>query len=114
MVVGNPLSASVTAARQIVSELSGNRLELEARLALGQPWKVAARPYVRSAVRTALTAQIESTKTVGLIAPPGAMTGLLLAGVDTVAPGLVQVVVWYVILGGAATAPAIVGVGGPG
>src|SRR3546814_2159980 len=47
MVVGNSLSASVTAARQIVSELSGNRLELEARLALGQPWKVAARPYVR-------------------------------------------------------------------
>src|SRR3546814_12573600 len=75
MIVGNSLSASVTAARQIVNELSGNRLELEARLALGQPWKVAARPYVRSAVRTALTAQIESTQTVGHIALPTAMTG---------------------------------------
>src|SRR3546814_16473964 len=51
-------------------------------------------------------------KTVGLIALPGAMTGLILAGVDPVDAVLVQVVVMYLILGGAATATAIVGVGG--
>jgi putative ABC transport system permease protein len=62
-------------------------------------------------VRTALTSQIESTKTVGLIALPGAMTGLILAGVDPVDAVLVQVVVMYLILGAAATATALVGVG---
>jgi len=111
MVVGNSLAATVSAARRMVAELAGNRTEVEARLALGQPWQVASRPYVRAAVRTALTAQIESTKTVGLIALPGAMTGLILAGVDPVDAVLVQIVVMYLILGSAATATAIVGVG---
>lgn len=111
MVVGNSLAATVSAARRVVAELSGNRVEVEARLALGQPWQQASRPYVRSAVRTALTSQIESTKTVGLIALPGAMTGLILAGVDPVDAVLVQIVVMYLILGAAATATAIVGVG---
>jgi putative ABC transport system permease protein len=111
MVVGNSLSATVTAARRVVEELAGHRLEVEARLALGQPYRVAARPYVRTAIRTALTGQIESTKTVGLIALPGAMTGLILAGVDPVDAVLVQVVVMYLILGAAATATALVGLG---
>ena len=75
MVVGNSLAATVSAARRVVAELADHRLEVEARLALGQPSSEAGRPYVRAAVRTALTTQIESTKTVGLIALPGAMTG---------------------------------------
>jgi putative ABC transport system permease protein len=111
MVVGNSLATTVTAARRVVAELAGNRMEIEARLALGQPWPEASRPYVRSAVRTALTSQIESTKTVGLIALPGAMTGLILAGVDPVDAVLVQIVVMYLILGAAATTTAIVGRG---
>ncbi len=111
MVVGNSLAATVTASRRVVAELAGNRIEVEARLALGQPWPEASRPYVRAAVRTALTAQIESTKTVGLIALPGAMTGLILAGVEPVDAVLVQVVVMYLILGAAATSTAIVGAG---
>jgi len=111
MVLGNSLGATVTASRRVVDELSDNRIEVEARLALGQPWKDAARPYVRSAVRTALTVQIESVKTLGLIALPGAMTGLILAGVDPIDAVLVQMCVMYVILGSAATATAVVGVG---
>lgn len=83
IVVGNSLSATVSAARRVVAELAGSRMAVEARLALGQRWQVASRPYARAAVRTALTTQIESTKTVGLIALPGAMTGLILAGPHT-------------------------------
>jgi len=111
MVVGNSMASTVTATRRVVAELADHRLEVEARLALGQPGNVAGRPYVRAAVRTALTTQIESTKTVGLIALPGAMTGLILAGVDPMDAVLVQVVVMYLILGAAATATAVVGVG---
>jgi putative ABC transport system permease protein len=111
MVVGNSMAATVSASRRVVAELAGHRLEVEARLALGQPSVDAGRPYVRAAVRTALTTQIESTKTVGLIALPGAMTGLILAGVDPVDAVLVQIVVMYLILGAAATATAVVGLG---
>ena len=111
MVIGNSLGATVSAARRTAIELTEHRLEVEARLALGQPWQDASRPYVRAALRTALTGQIESTKVVGLIALPGAMTGLILAGVEPVDAVLLQVVVMYLILGGSAVATAVVGVG---
>jgi ABC-type iron transport system FetAB permease component len=37
-------------------------------------------PYVRAALRAALTPQIETTKATGLVFLLGAMTGLILAG----------------------------------
>lgn len=111
MMIGNSISGTVSAARRVIAELSNHRPEVEARLALGQPWSEASRPYVRSALRTALTSQIESTKAVGLVLLPGTMTGLILAGADPVDAVLVQAAVMFLILGCAATNAAIVGIG---
>lgn len=111
MMIGNSISGTVAASRRVIAELTDNRAEVEARLALGQPWSEASRPYVRSALRTALTGQIESTKAVGLVFLPGAMTGLILAGVDPVAAVLVQAAVMFLILGAVATNAAVVGIG---
>jgi putative ABC transport system permease protein len=82
MMVGNSMTATVLAARRLVDELRDKRDEVEARLALGQPARDAARPYVRAALRAALSPQIETTKATGLVFLPGAMTGLILAGVS--------------------------------
>ena len=90
MMIGNSMKDAVVAARRVVGELADKRDEVEARLALGQPWQTASRPYLRSALRTAMTSQIETTKSVGLVFLPGAMTGLILAGVDPVDAVLVQ------------------------
>lgn len=111
MMIGNSMKDAVVAARRIVGELADKRDEVEARLALGQPWPVASRPYLRSALRTALTSQIETTKSVGLVFLPGAMTGLILAGVDPVDAVLVQLALMYLILGSVATVIVVVGVG---
>lgn len=111
MMIGNSISGTVSAARRVIAELGGHRAEVEARLALGQPWADASRPYVRTALRTALTSQIESTKAVGLVFLPGAMTGLILAGVDPVDAVLVQAAVMFLILGCVATNAAVVGIG---
>jgi putative ABC transport system permease protein len=111
MMIGNSISGTVAAARRVIAEITDHRAEVEARLALGQPWTDASRPYVRAALRTALTAQIESTKAVGLVFLPGAMTGLILAGVDPVDAVLVQAAVMFLILGCVATNAAVVGVG---
>lgn len=111
MMVGNAMASTVVAARRIVGELSEQRPEVEARLALGQPWPEAARPYVRRAMRTAMTTQIESTKAVGLVFLPGAMTGLILAGVDARDAVAVQLAIMYLILGSVATAVLIIGLG---
>lgn len=111
MMVGNSMNATVLVARRIVEELRDKRPEVEARLALGQPSREAARPYVRAALRTALTPQIETTRAVGLVFLPGAMTGLILAGVEPVDAVLVQVVVMYLVLGAVATTTVTVAVG---
>ncbi len=111
MMIGNSMSSTVVAARRIVGELSDKRSEVEARLALGQPWPQAARPYVRTALRTALIPQIESTKAVGLVFLPGAMTGLILAGVDPLAAVKVQAAIMYLILGSVATTVSVIGLG---
>lgn len=111
LVVGNSMNATVIAARRIVEEVRERRLEIEARLALGQTARRAARPYVRRALRTALTPQIETTKAVGIVFLPGAMTGLILAGVDPVDAVMVQAVVMYVVLGATATSTSVLSLG---
>ena len=111
MMIGNSMVAAVVVARRLVEELRDKRLEVEARLALGQASLEAARPYLRSAVRTALIPRIENTKAVGLISLPGAMTGLILAGVDPVDAVRVQASVMYLLLGATATTTAVVAFG---
>jgi putative ABC transport system permease protein len=111
MMIGNSLSGTVLAARRVTDELTEKRAEVEARLALGHSSRQAGQPYVRSAMRTALTPQIESTKAVGLVFLPGAMTGLILAGVDPVDAVLVQATIMYLILGAVATTSVVVGLG---
>lgn len=111
MMVGNAMNATVLAARRVVGELRDKRPEVEVRLALGQSSREAARPYLSTALRTALIPQIEKTKAVGLVFLPGAMTGLILAGVDPIDAVLVQAVVMFLVLGAVATTATVIGVG---
>ncbi len=111
MMVGNSMNATVVVARRVVEELRDKRDEVEARLALGQSSRRAALPYVRSAIRIALSPQVETTKGVGLVFLPGAMTGLILAGVDPVDAVKVQGAIMFLILGSVATTTSVVGFG---
>ena len=73
-----------------------------AALALGLSRRQLVRFVAPRAARSALIPQVERTKVVGLIALPGAMTGLLLAGVDPVDAVIIQILVMYLVLGTAA------------
>ena len=111
MMIGNSMTATVVVARRVLEELRDKCDEVEARLALGIAGPDAARPYVRAALRTAMIPQVETTKAVGLVFLPGAMTGLILAGVDPVAAVKIQIAVMYLVLGATATTTAVVGLG---
>jgi putative ABC transport system permease protein len=111
MMIGNAMKDAVVAGRRIVEEMADKRPEVEARLALGQPWPEASRPHVRAAMRTALISQIETTKAVGLVFLPGAMTGLILAGVDPLDAVRVQAAIMFLILGAVATNVIVIGRG---
>ena len=111
MVIGNSLASTVLVGRRIVGELADHRDEVEARLALGMTSAQAAHPFLRSAARTALVPQIETTKAVGVVFLPGAMVGLILAGADPVEAVRVQVAVMYLVLGSVATTTTVVAIG---
>jgi putative ABC transport system permease protein len=111
MTIGNSMTATVVVARRVLEGLRDKRDEVEARLALGIAAPDAARTYVRAALRTALIPQIETTKAVGLVFLPGAMTGLILAGTSPLAAVKIQAAVMYLVLGATATTTAVVGLG---
>ena len=97
------LAAGLTL-RRLREDAEQARPTIEARLCLGLSAHEAFLPHQRSALRTALLPAIDSTKVVGLISLPGAMTGLILAGVDSLIAIRYQIVVMYMLL--AATALA--------
>ncbi len=100
--IGNAVPSAVLAVNQSVG-LSRDRVgEIDALLSLGFTRRQVMRFMGPRAARNALIPQVERTKVVGLIALPGAMTGLLLAGVDPVHAVVVQLLVMYLVLGSAA------------
>ena len=100
--IGNAVPAAVLAVDQSVGLCRDRVGEIEAALALGLSRRQLVRFVAPRAARSALIPQVERTKLVGLIALPGAMTGLLLAGVDPVDAVIIQILVMYLVLGTAA------------
>jgi len=111
LVIGNSLAATVLVSRQLLIAATEQREVIEGRLALGLSATEAFRPHLRQALRTALVPQIESTKAVGIVFLPGAMVGLILAGVDPADAVKVQVSVMYLVLGSVATTTAVMSLG---
>ena len=76
--------------------------QMEAALALGANGRQAANPYLRTALHSGMTPIVDSTKTVGLIQLPGAMTGMILAGASPLEAVQLQIIVMYMLIGAAA------------
>ncbi len=108
--IGNAMPATVVAADQVRTQMGKERVQVEGLLALGFNARQASRYVVREASRISLLPQIERTKVVGLVALPGAMTGLLLAGVDPIDAVVIQLVVMYLVLGSVAVSATVVAV----
>jgi putative ABC transport system permease protein len=104
MVVSGAMAAAAVTLTRLREEAAAARPAIEARLSLGLPATQAFAPHLHAALRTALIPAIDSTKTVGLISLPGAMTGLILAGVSPLTAIRYQIVVMYMLLAAAALA----------
>jgi uncharacterized protein (TIGR00245 family) len=107
MIVSSAMLAAGGALRRLNDDVRQSRPAIEARLSLGQSGRQAILPYQRSALRTALIPAIDSTKVVGLISLPGAMTGLILAGISPLTAIRYQIVVMYMQLASTAMAALI-------
>ncbi len=100
--IGNAVPSAALGVNQSISLCRDHLGELEAVLSLGFDRRQVITFLAPRAARSSLLPQVERTKVVGLIALPGAMTGLLLAGVDPFDAVVVQLLVMYLVLGTAA------------
>jgi putative ABC transport system permease protein len=99
MVVSAAMQGATIVLTRVRDEAAASRAAVEARLVLGLPGRAAFAPYRRLALRAALSPGLDQTKVVGLIALPGTMTGLIIAGVSPLTAIRYQVVVQYMWLG---------------
>ena len=104
MVVSGAMQATGVTLARMVAEARSQRAVIEARLALGLSATAAFAPHRRELLRTALIPTLDSTKVVGLISLPGAMTGLILAGVSPEVAIRYQIVVMYMLVAAAVMA----------
>ncbi len=102
MVIGNSMNVCSLVMRRVNDELTGRRLEIETALALGATQRQAADPYLKTALQSGMMPIVDSTKTVGLIQLPGAMTGMILAGAAPLEAVQLQMIVMYMLIGAAA------------
>jgi putative ABC transport system permease protein len=106
--IGNAVPSAVLAVNQSVELCRDRSGQIDALLSLGLDQRQIVRFLAPWAARSSLIPQVERTKVVGLIALPGAMTGLLLAGVDPFEAVAVQLLVMYLVLGTAALCVVVV------
>lgn len=111
MIIGNSMKAAVVGVTRVTESVADNAAEIEAGLALGMTPRRAAQRFVRSALRTAVSPQVEQTAALGIVFLPGAMTGLILGGVDPLEAVRTQLVLMYVILAGVVIAALTAGLG---
>jgi putative ABC transport system permease protein len=109
MIISSAMNTTSLVMARLRDDLAAHRREVEARLSLGQTGHQAAAPWHRAAMRTGMLPIIDQTKVVGLVALPGAMTGMILAGASAGQAIRLQLVVMYMLLGGNAFAALVAG-----
>ncbi len=98
MLISNSMNASTLVIRRISGDIIDHRLAIESSLALGKTWRQATRPYQREAAIAGMISMLNFMKTVGIVALPGAMTGMILAGAEPLQAVLLQLIVGYMLL----------------
>ncbi len=109
MIISNAMNTTSLVMGRLRDDLAAHRREVEAHLSLGQTSTEAAASWHRRAVRSGMLPIIDQTKVVGLVALPGAMTGMLLAGASASSAIRLQMVVMYMLVGGGAFAALVAG-----
>jgi putative ABC transport system permease protein len=107
MVIGNAMTATAVALNRLGDEVHGQAHRIEAMLALGATSREAVRGLATRSLRSGMIPLLDQTKTTGLIAFPGVMTGMLLAGAEPLDAVRLQLILLWTLLGSVAIAALI-------
>lgn len=102
MILGNCLRADIVGIRSFYTSLRDTRKRYETRLAFGATFREAIAPYLADACESALAPTIASMATIGLVALPGMMTGVILGGTDPAVAIKYQIAIMLAIFCGTA------------
>lgn len=99
IVLGSVLNAASLALDGILDGVVRERTRIEARLALGTPFRDAIGPLVRRATRRGMIPVANQMSAAGIITLPGIMTGQLLAGMDPMEAVKYQILLMFLLAG---------------
>jgi len=100
MAFGNSMDICSVSMERVNREFRLNRGIIETRLTLGAGSRQAMEDVARISTRAALIPTIDRMKTLGIILIPGAMAGLVMAGVDPLVAAQFQLVIFLMVVGG--------------
>lgn len=101
MIIGNAMTTATLTITRLSDDIGAQRLHIESMLALGATGRQASLAQFRRTLRSAMSPIVDTTKTVGLIKLPGAMTGMILAGASPLEAVQLQIIVMYMLVGAA-------------
>lgn len=104
MVIGNAMTASAVALSGLEHEVRTSAREIEARLSLGATARQAVDGALRRSLIAGMIGVVDSTKTAGLVFIPGTTVGMMLAGAAPLDAIRLQLVLFYLLVGGVAIA----------
>jgi putative ABC transport system permease protein len=102
MVIGNSMNVCSLVMARLRDEIKSQKGLIETALALGATPQQAIAPHLRRALHAGMMPVVDSTKTIGLVQLPGAMTGMILAGASPLQAVQLQIIVMYMLIGAAA------------
>lgn len=101
MILGASMATAALTFDQLKNDFRAQRYVVEEALALGASSKQASRPLYKRIMKAAMIPTLDQARSVGLVKLPGAMTGLILAGVPPLEAVQIQLVVVYMLLSAA-------------
>lgn len=101
IVLGNVLNAASLALDSLLSSVVREKAAIEAQLCLGATSRQAMARILREAMRRGLLPVVNSMSAAGVVTLPGIVTGQILAGIDPMEAVKYQILLMFLLSGGA-------------
>ncbi len=102
MILGNCLRANIIGVKNFYESIRSSEKVFQNTLAQGARMAEATRPYIRDACRAAMAPTVATMATIGLVALPGMMTGVILGGANPMTAIKYQIAIMIAIFSGTA------------
>ncbi|WP_297517798.1 iron export ABC transporter permease subunit FetB [uncultured Clostridium sp.] len=98
MIISQAMVAVGLSYRTLISSFDERKAEIEAKLSLGADIGEASKEIIRKAIKFAMSPNIDSAKTLGIVSLPGMMTGLILGGASPMEAIKFQIMVTFMMM----------------